>query len=81
MAPVWKLVIPSKNVETPAAAAVRLAAEVDTTADATAGSAQSSESHAGCPVPSTPSFVRSCLLTFPVHTAGWARSAGTEDKT
>lgn len=72
---------PSKDVETPAAAAVRLAAEVDATADATAGSAQSSESHGGCPVPTTPFCMRSHLLTFPVHTAGWARSTRTEDKT
>lgn len=81
LAPVGKLVIPSKDVETPAAAAVRLVAEMDATADATAGSAQSSESHAGCPVPTTPSCMRSHLLTFPVHTAGWARSTRTEDKT
>lgn len=64
-----------------AAAAARLAAEVDATADATAGSAQSSESHARCPVPTTPSCVRSQLLTFRVHTAGWAHSSRTEDKT
>lgn len=71
---------PIQGREMPAAAAAALAAEVDATADATAGSAQSSESHAGCPVPATPSRVSSQLLTFPVHTAGWAHSTRKEDR-